>query len=149
MKPRAANKKAHRKTLSPSESRALKADQRLALVKRYHELLLEGKTPREAATLAGASRSTIWRIETALSEHDLAGLEPHTANCGRKSALSTWNIAEPTVAAVARIAREQQCSVRAAWLKFAVTTECPPTLSPRLLKHVPPSLINAVRKLNT
>ena len=135
-----------RSPITPAARRALIVSQRLAVAKRFGDARLEGKTWAESSRIAGVSPATISRYGKLLHDHSLDGLEPQTANCGRKSALERWHITPEILAAVAALMQQHGGTARASWLRFAVLPDCPPVLSSHLLKSVPPSLITAVNQ---
>jgi hypothetical protein len=140
-----ANPAAQRRIQSLADRRALAAIQRLAALKRFTEGRLAGNTWREATRLAGVSPASISRYSRALSEGDLAGLEPKLGNAGRKSEFEKFHVPDWCLVAVERIAISKGCGVSRAWKSFAETAECPPTIAARVRQGVPESFVRAIR----
>ena len=110
---------------------------------RYQQARDNGATNAAASRLAGASHCTIWRIKRAVAAHGDEGYRPAHQRSGRRSALVKLNVQSWVLAAVERLALQEGCTIPAAWRLFAGSKDCPPALTARLRKSVPPSLIKA------
>lgn len=122
------------------------ARSRLPNVLRYLELTSLGVSESSAASQIGLPYSSIHRHATAFKARGMAGLTPAYHRCGRRSLIEGVGITPQIIAKVETLAGRLG-NASAAWRQFAKDLACPWNL--RLLiqksKHLPPSLINAVK----